>query len=624
VSPSYTFFHFGGSELSEQIGFSFLMDDTSGAIDEPAGRVPTSKALQRLVPATPVENRAGGDTGSRAHARTLQTVLDEVNSDDMLSSRRRRDLASAIKSTARLLDRPLDQIPADFSELRRLLNQIHPAALGMSDKRFANVRAGLKQALTGDRKPSRRANSETPLTAEWAMLYRRLTEYQRIKLSRFLRYCSARSIAPTVVDLETLDSFATDLGSTELRVEPDKLRRQTALAWNRCVEEVEDWPSARLDVEPILQRWVARVDKFPAGFKADLDAFGARLAGTDLFAEDGPPRPLRHVSRQNYRYHLLIAATAAMRTGMDASQVQSLADLVEIDRFKAIIRFLHGHYGRDSSMPYLVATTLKMAARYHVKAEHEHVQMLGALCSRVVVPRHGLTKKNRDRLRPFHDKAAVDRLLTLPQSLMRRARSRRERPRLAAIDAQLAVAIEILLMAPIRMANLAAIRIGVHLDLGHKGGEAVLTFPPQDTKNGEALEFPLPRETAELIREYIQRFLPKLSSPCSNALFPGRDGEPKASATLGKQIGSIIWKQTGLKVNPHFFRHLGASLHLDRRPGEYEAVRRVLGHKSINTTTNYYTGLDTAAAARRFDEGVLNRRRQAEARGTKKVGRGRQ
>ncbi len=58
-------------------------------------------------------------------------------------------------------------------------------------------------------------------------------------------------------------------------------------------------------------------------------------------------------------------------------------------------------------------------------------------------------------------------------------------------------------------------------------------------------------------------------------------------------------------------RHLGAKLFLDQEPGLYEVVRRVLGHRSIDTTTASYTGFETKAAALYFDEVIERLRRSA-------------
>ena len=92
------------------------------------------------------------------------------------------------------------------------------------------------------------------------------------------------------------------------------------------------------------------------------------------------------------------------------------------------------------------------------------------------------------------------------------------------------------------------------------------------------------------------------------ALFPGKGGGAKAINTLRKQISDTVHFYTGLKINPHLFRHVMSKLFLDKNPGQHEVVRRVLGHKSIDTTISYYTGLETAAAVRHFDGTILKLR----------------
>ena len=84
---------------------------------------------------------------------------------------------------------------------------------------------------------------------------------------------------------------------------------------------------------------------------------------------------------------------------------------------------------------------------------------------------------------------------------------------------------------------------------------------------------------------------------------------------LSSQISSAVFRETGLKVHVHQFRHLAAKLHLDHRPGEYESVRRILGHKSIDTTTRAYTGLETASAVRHYDQKIIELRETLESQG---------
>jgi integrase len=50
----------------------------------------------------------------------------------------------------------------------------------------------------------------------------------------------------------------------------------------------------------------------------------------------------------------------------------------------------------------------------------------------------------------------------------------------------------------------------------------------------------------------------------------------------------------------HQFRHAAAAIWLQHKPGDYETVRRILGHRNIQTTINFYCGLETLQANRDF------------------------
>jgi integrase len=64
----------------------------------------------------------------------------------------------------------------------------------------------------------------------------------------------------------------------------------------------------------------------------------------------------------------------------------------------------------------------------------------------------------------------------------------------------------------------------------------------------------------------------------------------------------------------HQFRHLAAKLYLDRRPGEFETVRRLLAHKSLSTTMRFYHELDAVVATRRYGEVVTQLLAEAQSR----------
>jgi integrase len=52
----------------------------------------------------------------------------------------------------------------------------------------------------------------------------------------------------------------------------------------------------------------------------------------------------------------------------------------------------------------------------------------------------------------------------------------------------------------------------------------------------------------------------------------------------------------------HQFRHAAGALLLKHRPGEYELVRHILGHKSVQTTINFYLDLETTQASEIFTD----------------------
>jgi hypothetical protein len=83
--------------------------------------------------------------------------------------------------------------------------------------------------------------------------------------------------------------------------------------------------------------------------------------------------------------------------------------------------------------------------------------------------------------------------------------------------------------------------------------------------------------------------------PIAHLVMPDR-------ARLSGQVSEQVFAATGLRITAHQFRHAAAAILQRHRPGEYELVRRLLGHQSITTTTRFYTGLEALQATRLFGE----------------------
>jgi len=154
------------------------------------------------------------------------------------------------------------------------------------------------------------------------------------------------------------------------------------------------------------------------------------------------------------------------------------------------------------------------------------------------------------------------------------------------------------------LSNLVQIRLDKNL-IKPSGTEApyMLVFPNYDVKNRVDLEFPFDQELTGLIDEYVHHFRPSLLRGSNELwLFPGETGGFKDAKTFSGQITERVEKATGLFITVHQFRHAAAAIWLQHKPGDYETVRRILGHKRLQTTINFYCGLETLQANRDFGD----------------------
>ena len=160
---------------------------------------------------------------------------------------------------------------------------------------------------------------------------------------------------------------------------------------------------------------------------------------------------------------------------------------------------------------------------------------------------------------------------------------------------------------PIREANLAALRFGIHILLSSKRGtEGRLYIPAENTKNGVIIDRPIPVDLAELLRTYQNDVIPLLrSNPESNAVFPGLfDNSTQGPANLGTKVSQRIQVHLGIDMHLHLFRHLAALIYLEAFPGDYEVVRLLLGNRNLEIIKSYYTGVEKEAAIRQGGQAI--------------------
>ncbi len=540
---------------------------------------------------------------------------------------RRRDMTSAIRTLAGWFNLPEENVPASAKFIREKLERVHAITASVSPRRIQNVRSLVLAAMREVGLSTKLAPYGFPLTDEWNTL-RQLLEgdtYALSELSRFMRFCAAHGIAPREVNDITSQKFLVAMDAESLLVKPKTRHQSMCRVWNKMADlhATTGWPQVRLSV-PRYERRLYRIggDKVSAAVAADIEAYLAHLRGTDIFS--GLPKPFRPKSVKAVDGHLWRYLSALHHAGVDLSGAPSFDALLTPELVKRGMRwFLGRNEGKPSKHIGEIAWALRCYAVKYRDPSTETATFFAEVLPKLRQQQTGLSEKNITAMAQFDDPLAVERFLLLPQRLWDLALAKTKTVedgtlrQEAHLLVQSAVAIEILQFAPMRIENLNHLRLDQHFvwQGEQKGGRLRLVIPAAEVKNSQALDFLLTEATSARIARYISDwrclFLPK-SNPY---LFPGRAGKAKDQAALRKQIEKTLWDHAALRLTPHQFRHAAAKILLDARPGFYEVVRKILGHKSMVTTYSHYAGAETQAAVELYGDIITDHRRTGVSRG---------
>jgi hypothetical protein len=535
--------------------------------------------------------------------------------EDLPKDKRRHWLCS-LRVVTKALGRPSPLIPARWTAVRIPISRLHHVQMGVTAKTLANHKGTVRAALLWFAKEKDVPSRGAPLSEAWSKLSQAIPNYRtRANLSSSMRYCSALNIDPEAVDERVTDAFMTyRAASTSLKADP-AARRRIARAWNSCVGVVPGWPSKRLaEPPPKASLRAPGLDEFPAGLRQDIDTYLASLAKSRRSARGRRLAPCKPKTIEVCRAKLVAFVRKAVSLGVSIDDLSSFGTLLDPDLVECVFDAYWQDNGEKPSS-YLIdlAPFVLSIVRQTRCLDDTAISRLDDM--RAALEQHrrvGLTEKNTQVVRQVLSSDIWRRVVNLPWQLMAEARSISDRaPVKAAGLAQLAVAIGIESVFPVRLGNLGAISIAENLT--RPGGPATpywLVFPDYDVKNRISLETVFDAELTTLTDDYIHNHLHVLLRGSNEPwLFPGLGGGHKGFATLSSQITKRIEKATGLRMTVHQFRHAAAALILKVKPGNYEYVRRVLGHRNIQTTIAFYVGLETVQATEEFGKIVRDKLR---------------
>ena len=544
---------------------------------------------------------------------TLQDVLDGLARNSSLSDTRRRDLRSAVTSFAALMDTSPAHVALDLGAIRSVLDLMVPIQAKVSRKRWANLRSDLSGAIAASGLRPMVKTSNVELSESWVALLAKVPDRKmRDGLSRFSRWASERQIAPRDVNKEVVDRFIADLKSSSLVRKIAELGQTIVRSWNRVAqahpeEGLQDIEVTRRLNGPPRFPW----ERLPESFRQDVAEYLEWASVPNPLDDNARRIPLAPKTRDLRRDHIHSAVTAAVTAEICADQLLDLAQLVQISTFKKILRHRWESEGRKlSAYTHGVAGSLIAIAKEWVRVPSDALTALKATRSKLGALPIGLTDKNKNVLRQFNDKRMLRRLISLPDKVWRQAAAELKTSRRRFVDLQNAVAIDILLIAPLRMKNLTALKFDEHIQWPQgQAKPAVILFKADETKNDVPLEFELSLELSNRLHLYRNQIAPTVIGKRPERLFVTWRGKPRTQAAISVAIETTVLKHVGVRLTPHQFRHLAAKIRLDESPGAYELVRELMGHKNMQTTTNFYAGIDTRRAGRAHVELVAKIRK---------------
>ena len=558
--------------------------------------------------------------------RTVTTLADVLAllEEAGLTGTRRRDMVSAINRVCEMAGMTPASVPAEPSVLRDMLSRIRPAAHGVSAKSYSNQRSLLAAALqlAGVIDPSGRGSARRH--PEWGPLLEAVADDQRLSngLAAFANWCASQGISPGEVDDTVVQRFLTWLEAKTLHPKPRDLVRRVPNIWNEASTKFNFWPATKLTT-PFLQG--ASQASEVVGPEPELPAGRGRLSCASC-----QPRSIRRAAggtqAPTCRHH----ASSAARTSAPGcfhlgsewrSRLTRLADLVTPERFKRVLRYYHNQANREPNAFVIgVAKTLIQVAQYHAGATSKEVGELKRLASNLPAVPFDLTAKNKTLLRQLESERLRAKLYFLPEQLMGEVAKDLERGRVRFVEAQVAIAIDILLALPLRPQNLSSLNWQHNFsEPNGPRGQLLLHIAARDTKTKrEDIVSEVPDEVARRLRWYRRHVLPRLGADVNGHLFVTEKGSRKGQATISSSRSRMpSMRHIGIHMTPHQFRHFGATSYLEEHPEDFETARAILGH-AWSKTTRIYAGSSSRRASRAYNQYLFQAARGPQAAAPKK------
>ncbi|RVT89281.1 hypothetical protein EOD42_25490 [Rhodovarius crocodyli] len=544
----------------------------------------------------------------------LSQVADRIAADLSLPATKRGEIRSALKALAAAAGQMLDAIPANATHIRSLLRHRSAAAAGLTRDRWTNVRSLVCTALLRVgvlTLPNRIA--EPPSDAWQALLARVSGKSEIAMLGRFARCCTLLDVEPDQVNDSFMARYRTELVERSLVCEPEKVVRESAIAWNKASTSVEGWPRITLTVPNNSLYYTPGWATYPATLVADVERWLAGPPSMNIFAKDNPRR-LREATVISCRDHLRLLLGGMVLRGVDAASLVDLRAAITPAHVETSCLFHHERAGGTINHVMAKMSGIALAiGTHHLALTGQPLERLQQIARELRFKKSGdrMTVRNKERLVAMGDAMGPDHtrldvLLNMPQTLRSEVdaavKLRSGSTYALALQYQVALILELCLTKSWRIRNLGNLVIGETLIL-RPDGRAVAIFREDQTKTRTPIETTLGSRATSMLHDYLRVHRPLLGDVSSAYLFPGKQaGRPKTFGAINASVKLITRERVGVQMTVHFFRHLAGDIILRQDLGALHIVQDHLHHADISTTKSFYVGMRSAQATRHYDE----------------------
>lgn len=342
------------------------------------------------------------------------------------------------------------------------------------------------------------------------------------------------------------------------------------------------------------------------------------------------------------RRGILVAGAKALYagTGYLIESVEEYTNPVVLEGVLEAVQAGNSESEFPSSYVSTLGRAIKKLARDYVGRDLTEIRAIAATISDYSAGDKGIAKRNKGKLRQIIG-ARQQRLLDLGEILVeeingkldRRARKNRSTPRLELFDTELArdfmcvLASDVLLARAPRKANVTRAKLSW---ISWRGDLATITVPNVElkmrTSDDPDLPIPLGEHESRRLRMYLDKIRPKAlraGDEFNPFLFPAQG--PTAAPDqpyvgLLERLMRHTHRITGIRMNPHLYRHFIGWLWLKEDPNRLPDVQRLLGHISLETTLEFYAEIDEHFALERW-QAYLADKKSRQPTGFKKKGR---